>query len=361
MIALKCPQCDKRLDIPTKMIGRKVACPKCYHGFVVPAKLKADENSLETNQKIALVQASSEEIVKELARRGHCAVLTIVKEARESTPTGDEGSSLLGLLGSGLNHGFGVKHLTTEPMDQERLATLFRLFAKLQDKERSDSVLSDDVLSGTKNSSADLSSLSAISAAYQNSSKESQSNEPLLNENIKPIPKAFTLKENPLGMTLAEFKVQYARPSLIKNRDLPWCSDESPGFNISELMTSEWHYAAKIVHARIDLPDEKLSPTIAGVQTDHLIFQFVDEKLFQITGFFTTDGFHTVADALRRKFGTAISEGDDQRKLMWWSLDSTIELKFGRLHPSEPSCIRYYHDDLFEIAADRMPTGKHDL
>lgn len=362
MIALSCPQCEKRLDIPFRMIGRKVACPKCYHGFVVPAKLKSEKNTLETNQKITLVQASSEEIMQELARRGHCAVLTILKGAREESRTEEVGSSLLGLLGSGVDHDFGVKHLTTEPMDQERLATLFRLFAKLQEKNDHDSALSDETPSAPGSDSANPASLSAIMAAYK--SPENAGNAagaPLLNDEIRPIPKAFTLKENPLGMSLSEFKAQYARPALTRKRDLPWCSDESPGFNIPDLMTSEWHSAAKIIHARIDLPEEKLSPTIAGVQTDHLIFQFVDEKLFQITGFFKTDGFHTVADALRRKFGTAISEGDEQRKLMWWSLDSTIELKFGRLHPYEPSCIRYYHDDLFEIAASRMPNEQGNL
>ncbi len=361
MIALSCPQCDKRLDIPTKMIGRKVACPKCYHGFVVPAKLKAEENSLETNQKIALVQASSEEIVQELARRGHCAILTLLKEASDKNTKDDNASSLLGLLGSGVNHDFGVKHLTTEPMADERLATLFRLFAKMKGETKVDSVLAEDELSGPSNISANLSSLSDSSLQQQFVSNDGQTGNPVLKEDIRPIPKAFTLKDNPLGMSLSEFKVKYARPSLTGHRDLPWSSDESPGFDIPDLMTSKWHYAAKIVHARIDLPAENLSPTIAGVQTDHLIFQFVDEKLFQITGFFSTDGFHTVADALRRKFGTPITEGEEHRKLIWWSLDTTIELLFGRLHPREPACIRYYHDDLLEDAANRKPDTIHEL
>jgi hypothetical protein len=107
------------------------------------------------------------------------------------------------------------------------------------------------------------------------------------------------LKGDYLGMNLAEFKQKHSRRAPASGQKLPWCSDEVSGQHHPELHTEPGMAAVGIVHCRIDLPFES-SPTIAGVNTELLLYQFVDGKLFSIHAQFDTDFFQAIQNSLPR-------------------------------------------------------------
>ena len=162
-------------------------------------------------------------------------------------------------------------------------------------------------------------------------------------------------------MLLSDFKRKHERAVTGRRRSMPWCSDESPGRDVPELMCEGWQATVGVVHARIDLPEEQASPTIAGAKTDLVIYQFVDEQLFQITIFFSTDDFPAVSQALCTKYDEPMHREPQPVKMQWWRDDTTIELTQGRIHPREPSIVRYYHDELLEEAGQRKPDTMSDL
>lgn len=171
----------------------------------------------------------------------------------------------------------------------------------------------------------------------------------------------FDLKGDKLGMTLAEFKQKHHRRVPSSDRIAPFCSDEFPGQAISDLCAEPWHTAAGIVHARIDLPDENAAPTIAGVKSELVLYQFIDARLFQISSFFRTDAYHVLRAALGKKLGPPVEESETSRQLRWWTMNSTIELAAGSIRPPAPTALSFRHDDLVREAAKRKPDPLADL
>ncbi len=112
----------------------------------------------------------------------------------------------------------------------------------------------------------------------------------------------YELKGDKLGMTLEEFKQKYERSGEGGTR-LPLCSDTAWGANKASLRTEPWHQRAGIIHARIDLPSENNSPTVAGVKSELMLYEFVDGKLFRIAAWLPTDKFHLVSEAAISKYG----------------------------------------------------------
>ena len=118
----------------------------------------------------------------------------------------------------------------------------------------------------------------------------------------------YELKGDPLGMKLADFKQKYARFTQDARQDLPICSDQPGYIGKADLHGEAWHRRAGIIHARVDIPLEDNSPTVAGVKTDLLLYQFVDGQLFRITALFATDLFHVVSEAVVQKYGPPTRE-----------------------------------------------------
>ncbi len=364
---ITCPSCNKVTKTESDSIPDKIRCQDCNHEFSVPKKLHLDDSALTENPKLSLAEASISEMVKELSRRGHMAVLTQLNN--QSQPERSSELSMLGLLESSVmaKEPLGIRHYLTESIKQENLEEIYRLMLRLLEQRNANVVHSLELAPGTKPTKTPSQNKSTKSGLLKDpivSSNQEMREEIVTDQGLQPaqVLKEFSLKGDTLGvMTLQDFKEKYRRSSTVCNRVLPLCSDERPGFAFHELLGEEWHHMAGIIHGRVELPSENLSPTIAGVKTDYLIYQFLDEKLFQITGVFNTDSFHEVAHALRKKFGPAISEGEENRKLLWWTLDCSIELQFGRLRPREPAIVRYYHDDLLEEASGRKKRLVKDI
>jgi len=172
-------------------------------------------------------------------------------------------------------------------------------------------------------------------------------------------PQPYELKGDRLGMTLEEFKAKYSRK--VGGITLPYCSDSFPGQPNQALMAEPWYAAAGLINARIDLPSENNSPTIAGVRTDLFLYHFVDGRLYRMTALFDTEAFHLIHNALVQKQGPATRENKDKGELTWENGVSTIHLVRGAMYPKKPSRLVYFHNALQKSAEGRAPARASDL
>jgi hypothetical protein len=170
----------------------------------------------------------------------------------------------------------------------------------------------------------------------------------------------YELKGDRLGMSLDEFKEKYARAGE-GGVKLPLCSDTAWGANKASLHSETWHQQAGIVNARVDLPVEDNSPTVAGVKTELLLYQFVDGKLFRMAAFLPTDQFHVVSEAAIKKYGPTTRETQKPRQLVWENPVASVMLTRGTVHPREASLLELLHKQLAELAASRTPTAAADI
>lgn len=189
----------------------------------------------------------------------------------------------------------------------------------------------------------------------------------------------FDLKGDVLGMKLSDFKRKHHRV-VTDDETAPWCSDRplpsgavgprpaqparlgqpampaipAPGAGNSSLLTEDYYAEVGLVNCRLDFPFEQRSappPTVAGVQTQLLVYEFVDERLFRIRVTFGNDGFDTVLDAFTSKYGTPIEQAEF---FVWANEVSTIVLKKGRLK-RDSSILIFAHTELCEVADSRRP------
>ena len=162
-------------------------------------------------------------------------------------------------------------------------------------------------------------------------------------------------------MSLDEFSEKYARNIEGSPQKLPLCSDTAWGPNKAALQSQPWHRQAGIVYARVDLPAEDNSPTVAGVKTDLLLYQFVDGRLFGILAEFPTDKFHLVSDAAIKKYGPVTRENQQPRQLIWENPAASVVLTRGTVHPVQASTLYLVHKQLTAMAESRTPTGAADI
>jgi hypothetical protein len=176
--------------------------------------------------------------------------------------------------------------------------------------------------------------------------------------------KPWEFKGDVLGvMTLDQFKTKYARKVTGHNEMAPWCSDSRPESHVGELLSEEYFSRAVIVHGRLDFPFERTAnrpgPTVAGVETLNLIYQFVDNKLFGIIALIPGAGIDTVYEAIVAKYGEPISTS---REASCWS-NAVCEIRL--LRPRRRvkiSVLQYVHLALTDLADSRRPgPAVHDL
>ena len=302
-IQIECPGCKALLQVPDELAGKQGKCIQCGHKVTVPGRASFSGGLLRT-----LFDATPAAMVREHYPPVHSSMLLVV-------PTPVDGSYDLANVADA-----DLKCIATEDINQARFAELVASFAKRY---------------GPRKKGGSGSSLSLEDMLYE-------------------------LKGDRLGMSLDEFKQKYAR-SGEGGHKLPLCSDTAWGTNKASLHSEPWHRQAGIIHARIDLPAEENSPTVAGVKTELLLYQFVDGKLFCIAAYFPTDQFHLVSEAAVKKYGSVTRETQKPRQLIWDNPIASIVLSRGTVHPREASVLELVHKQLAELAGARTPTGAADI
>jgi hypothetical protein len=300
-IQIECPGCKATLLVADELAGKAGKCIHCGHRLTVPGR--ASIGSLSPT----LFEATPEAMLRELFRRGQSAMLL-------SFPLPADGSYDLTKTPEA-----DLKCIATEDINQPRFAQLVASFTQRYGPRKK-------------------------------SPTASQSLDDLL----------FELKGDRLGMSLDEFRLKYERNGEGGVR-LPLCSDTAWGVNKASLRSEPWHQKAGIIHARIDMPTEDNSPTVAGVKTELLLYQFVDGKLFRIVALLPTDKFHLFTEAAIKKFGPVTRENQKPRELVWENPVAWISLTRGQVHPPEPSVLELVHRQLHHVASSRTPTSTADI
>jgi hypothetical protein len=264
-----------------------------------------------------LFEATPEAMVRELHRRQHSAILLIFQPSEDGT------YDLSNVPDAEL------KCIATEDINQSRFAQVVEGFAKRFAPRKKSQSAGSSVIGSSGGGAA-------------------------------PGDQFYELKGDRLGTSLEEFKGKYNRSGEGGQR-LPICSDTAWGANKASLESEPWHQAAKIIHARIDLPTENNSPTVAGVKTELLLYHFIDGKLFRITAKLPTDQFHLVSEAAIKKYGSVTRETHKPRQLIWENPLATVILTRGTVHPREASVLELIHKQLDELASTRAPSAAADI
>jgi hypothetical protein len=300
-IQIECPGCKATLLVADELAGKQGTCVQCGHRLTVPGRASAGGLSP------TLFEATPEAMLRELFRRQQSAMLVVF-------PMPADGSYDLAKVPDG-----ELKCIATEDINQSRFAQLATSFAQRFAPRKKAPVAPPT-----------------------------------------PDEQLYELKGDRLGMSLDEFKHKYERSGEGGVR-LPLCSDTAWGANKASLRAEPWHEKAGIIHARVDLPTEDSSPTIAGVKTDLLLYQFIDGKLFRIIAFLPTDKFHLFTEATIKKFGHVTRETQKPRELIWENPVAWVSLMRGSVHPPEPSVLEVVHRQLHQLADSRMPTAAADI
>ena len=304
-IQLECPGCKATLTVPDDAAGKAGKCIHCGQRVVVPGSPTLPAKSLGGGLMSTLFEATPESMVRELSRRQESAILLVFRPEEGSYNLEDIPES-------------EIKCIATDDINAARFVEVVESFAKRFGPRMK---------------------ISGVPSGL--------------------VP--YELKGDRLGMELEDFKQKYARSVEGTSAQLPRCSDTAWGANKAALHAEPWHKDAGIVYARVDLPAEDNSPSVAGVKTNLLLYQFVDGKLFRISAFFPTDQFHVVSEAAVKKYGPITREIAKPRQLVWENDVAEIVLLRGTLHPPVPSALHLIHKALVKVVESRTPQGAQDI
>ncbi|MEM6656300.1 MAG: hypothetical protein AAF596_10880, partial [Planctomycetota bacterium] len=242
-IRVVCNACQKVHQVPDEIAGRRARCD-CGATFRVPRLTPSRKTPLGQRRRL-LTEATLNEVLEELHRRGYHGVFA-------QLDVHDFGvDNLADFVDAGEPLTRGVECHLTEALDEDRRANLLKALADGVERL------------------ADPAAADQADSYYE----------------------PFSIKGDPLGMSLTEFKQKHRRVIPGQAQPAPFSSDRAGGFAIGELHTEPWHNAAGIVHARLDYPSEDQSPPIAGVATDLVLYQFIDGSLYQVFALFGPDEF----------------------------------------------------------------------
>lgn len=332
LIRLECGSCHTFLQVRAELAGQQGRCPKCGSVVAIPPPPPGSDAPTvimraapppppplpavlptarppEPPPSTPLGQATAPDMLAEIARRKKSAVLVVFE-----TPA--DGSYELSRQATA-----NVRCYRTPDMNNEQLMQVLNQVGRMSQ--------------GQPNQKGGLG----------------------LQPDAAALP--FELKGDRLGMTLEEFKTKHARK--IGGMTMPYCSDALPGQANPTLWSEPWHAAAGIVHARVELPSEGNSPTLAGVKSELFLYHFVDGRLFRMTVLFDTEAFHLVREALAAKHGAPTSEIKDPLELAWTNAVSTIRLVRGTMRPKKFSSLLVIHHELQQLAESRTPRRGDDL
>ncbi len=324
-LRIECPGCKAVLQVEESLAGKQGKCIHCGHKIIVPRQSGPAPSAPPSSAAPVpfLTEASPEAMIRELHERRKSAVLLIFE------PSAEGSYDLVDVPDAKL------KCIATEDVNQSRFEQLVASFGKRFTAKRP---AAKPPVPGPEPSA--IGSLGGLPQGPD---------EP------------FDLKGDPLGMKLADFKQRHARHTPDGRQDLPICSDIPGYIGKAELHGEAWHRRAGIIHARVDHPLEDNSPTVAGVKTDLMLYQFVDGQLFRITALFATDLFHVVSEALVQKYGPPTREIKQPRELTWENNVSRIILVRGTVHPRTHSALHLVHDALQAVVESRAPRASQDI
>jgi hypothetical protein len=324
LLRIECGGCGAALQVRPELAGQQGRCPKCGGVVVIPppapaappvppppiaAVAASPEDTVISRGAMPLTQAQAADVMAEFARRGKSAVLVVFE-----TPA--DGAYDLNSQADA-----NVRCFRTPDMNESQVMQVLGELGLMSQGQ-----------GGAKGGVG----LAPAAAALP-----------------------YELKGDRLGSSLADFKTKYART--IGGMKLPYTSESSPGQANPTLWSEPWHAAAGIVHARVELPSENQSPTLAGVKTELFLYHFVDGLLFRITVLFDTEAFHIVREALTQKLGPPTSEVKDPMEVAWENAPSTIRLVRGTMRPKKWSTLVLVHHELQLLADERLPDRGSDL
>lgn len=374
-VSITCGNCKSELKVKQRLAGRDINCPKCGNAITVtsatlppPEAKKSDiPPATERQKEFALTLGIS--FSPDINRRDISALIekAIAKRDEERDTTIQDWSqregefweeakkSVLAEMGSDeVPVSKATPRQIIDALDERGIAAILIM------------VPWDDV--------TDFSNLQGLEVSLSYSDTMSKADyESLIFETARNIKLAanetnkggvsadtpFELKGDVLGMTLQEFKAKHHRSVPSRFTFAPWCSDSQPGEDIPELMVEAFFSSAGLVNCRLDFPYEveegNAAPTVAGVPTERLLYQFVDERLWQITATFDPSVTTNVHDALVAKYGEP-----NARKgqiCLWNNNVSAICLREGKKtkRESNPTMVLIYHHELQALADSRMP------
>jgi hypothetical protein len=338
---MECPGCKAVLQIDEALAGRQGKCVHCGHKIVVPRAGEAAP--LPPSSMVFLSDASPEAMVRELSERKKTGLLLLFEPAAG-------GSCDLTKIPDAK-----LKFIATQNINQARFAELAASFTRrFMTKKPPPQQPSPSSAAMPPASPPTAPMIAPLPPAEPSVVGRLSGAAPEQSE-------AYELKGDQLGMNLEDFKQRHARFTQDGRQDLPICSNQPGYIGKAELHSEAWHQRAKIVHARVDHPLEDSSPTIAGVKTDLMLYQFVDGQLFRISGLLPTDLFHLVSDAFLQKYGPPTNEIEQPRELTWENEVSLIKLTRGTLYPRTVSSVHLIHKQLMAAAESRMPKGAADV
>jgi len=322
-LRIECPGCKAVLQVEQALAGKQGKCIHCGHKIVVPSQSGPAPSAPPSSAAPVpfLTEASPEAMIRELHERRKSALLLIFE------PSADGSYDLADVPDAKL------KCIATEDINQANFAQLTASFGQRFTANRPPA----------KPAAPEPSAVGQLSGVPQGP------DEP------------YELKGDVLGMKLADFKQGYARFTPDGRQDLPICSDMPGYIGKAELHSEAWHRRAGIIHARVDHPLEDNSPTVAGVKTDLLLYQFVDGQLCRITALFATDLFHVVSEAVVQKYGSPTHETKQPRELVWENNVSRIILTRGTVHPRTHSSLHLVHNALLALVESRAPRASEDI
>jgi hypothetical protein len=324
-LRIECPGCKAVLQVEQALAGKQGKCIHCGHKIVVPSQSGPAPSAPPPSAAPVpfLTEASPEAMIRELHERRKSALLLVFE------PSADGSYDLADVPDAKL------KCIATEDINQARFAQLAASFGK------------------------------RFTAKRPAAKSASPGPEPSVVGRLGGGPQGpdepYELKGDPLGMKLVDFKQKYARFTQDARQDLPICSDMPGYIGKADLHGEAWHRRAGIIHARVDHPLEDNSPTVAGVKTDLLLYQFVDGQLCRITALFATDLFHVVSEAVVQKYGPPTHETKQPRELIWENNVSRIVLTRGTVHPRTASSLHLVHNELLALMESRAPQASEDI
>jgi hypothetical protein len=333
-LRIECPGCKAVLQVEQALAGKQGKCIHCGKKIIVPSESGVAEpvSTAPPPPVPFLTEASPEAMIRELHERRKSALLLIFEPS-------DEGSYDLSDVADAK-----IKCIATEDIQQPEfvqiVSSIGPRFLARKPAPKSDA---PPAAQPSKAAPPEASVVGRLSGMAQGP------DEP------------YEIKGDALGMTMTEFKDKYARFTPDGRQDLPICSNMPGYIGKADLHTEAWHRKAGIIHARVDIPHEENSPTVAGVKTDLFLYQFVDDKLFRISAWFATDLFHLVSEAVLRKFGKPTSETKQPRELFWENNVARIILTRGTVHPRTYSTLHLVQTELADLAASRAPNSSEDI